>query len=177
MQKRYESGRTLMEMLAVLAIVGVLTYGALVGINSIVSMWQISATYTELENVGAGLRDIYSFYETWPPEDELGNVRDPLDIRKDLVAANVLTKAATCCKPSGEKCALDCGDNEFKLPAGKVRIAISSDSDDIIFVLTPDSDAETVVEKLAAMQYNRLAGCVKTGSDSTLTCGIEESPE
>ena len=58
-----ESGRTMLEMLGVLAIMGVIMYGAVAGIGFGVDVYKVNATFNDLENLAQGVIDIYS----WSP--------------------------------------------------------------------------------------------------------------
>lgn len=64
--KQNESGRTMLEMLGVLAIMGIIMYGAISGIGFGVSMYKINATYNQLEEISQGLTDLYSWSSTYP---------------------------------------------------------------------------------------------------------------
>ena len=59
MINKNQSGRTMMEMLGVLAIIGVITYGAISGINSGMTSYKINQTYIEVSNIISGMQDIY----------------------------------------------------------------------------------------------------------------------
>jgi len=61
MQNCNESGRSMIEMLGVLSIMGVIMYGAVAGINFGIDMYKINATLTEVEELAQGIVDIYSW--------------------------------------------------------------------------------------------------------------------
>ena len=61
MQNRNESGRSMIEMLGVLSIMGVIMYGAVAGINFGIDMYKINATLTEVEELAQAIVDIYSW--------------------------------------------------------------------------------------------------------------------
>ena len=60
-RKINESGRTMVEMMGVLAIIGVIMYGAIVGIGFGVDMYKVTATYNDLEKAAEDLKDLYSW--------------------------------------------------------------------------------------------------------------------
>lgn len=64
--KQNESGRTMLEMLGVLAVMGIIMYGAISGIGFGVSMYKINATYNQLEEISQGLTDLYSWSRSYP---------------------------------------------------------------------------------------------------------------
>ena len=60
MTHKNQSGRTMMEMLGVLAIIGIITYGAISGINSGMTSYRINALYIEVSDIIHGLQDMYT---------------------------------------------------------------------------------------------------------------------
>ena len=67
--KQNESGRTMLEMLGVLAVMGIIMYGAISGIGFGVSMYKINATFNQLEEISQGLTDLYSWTRSYPAEE------------------------------------------------------------------------------------------------------------
>ena len=59
MKSKNQSGRTMMEMLGVLAIIGVITYGAISGINSGMTSYKINQAYIEISDIINGIQDMY----------------------------------------------------------------------------------------------------------------------
>ena len=64
--KQNESGRTMLEMLGVLAIMGVIVYGAIAGINFGVEMYKINKTFDQIEDLSQGIVDLYSWQRGYP---------------------------------------------------------------------------------------------------------------
>ena len=62
-----ESGRTMLEMLGVLAIMGVIMYGAIAGIGFGVESYKINATYNMIEDLSQGIVDLYSWSRSYGP--------------------------------------------------------------------------------------------------------------
>ena len=66
--KETESGRTMLEMLGVLAIMGIITYGAIAGINYGMSSYKINQTYSEVQDIIQGVEDLYSWSKGYPKD-------------------------------------------------------------------------------------------------------------
>ncbi len=69
-EKQMESGRTMLEMIAVLAIMGVIMYGAIAGIGFGVTMYKINATYNQIEEISQGIIDLYSWSREYSANGE-----------------------------------------------------------------------------------------------------------
>ncbi len=65
-----ELGRTMVEMLGVIAIMGLIMYGAVAGIGFGLDMYKISATHTEVEELARGIIELYSWSRSY---DNLSN--------------------------------------------------------------------------------------------------------
>ena len=61
-----QQGRTMLEMLGVLAIMGIITYGAIAGINYGMTSYKINQTYTEVQDIIQGVQDLYSWSKGFP---------------------------------------------------------------------------------------------------------------
>ena len=59
--KTDESGRTMLEMLGVLGIMGIIMYGAVAGINYGMSTYKINQIYNEVQEAVQSIQDIYSW--------------------------------------------------------------------------------------------------------------------
>ena len=68
MKDENQSGRTLLEMLGVLAIMGIITYGAIAGINYGMTSYKINQTYAEVQEIVQGIQDLYSWSSEYPSE-------------------------------------------------------------------------------------------------------------
>ena len=64
--KSVESGRTMLEMLGVLGIMGIIMYGAVAGINYGMSTYKINQTYNEVQEAIQGIQDMYSWSRFYP---------------------------------------------------------------------------------------------------------------
>ena len=60
MQSKEESGRTMMEMLGVLAVMGIVMYGVLVGINSGITSYKVNQAYINIDETIKGIQDMYT---------------------------------------------------------------------------------------------------------------------
>ncbi len=63
--KYCESGRTMLEMLGVLGIMGIIMYGAVAGINYGMSTYKINQTYNEIQEAIQGIQDLYSWSRSY----------------------------------------------------------------------------------------------------------------
>ena len=63
--KHSESGRTMLEMLGVLGIMGIIMYGAIAGINYGMSTYKINQTYNEIQEAIQGIQDLYSWSRSY----------------------------------------------------------------------------------------------------------------
>ena len=71
MEKRLnESGRSMVEMLGVIAIIGVITVGGITSMGYVDSYYRTSATLLEVEQMARDINDMYS-WATQFPEDTL----------------------------------------------------------------------------------------------------------
>ena len=61
MQNQNESGRSMVEMLGVLGIMGVIMYAAVAGINFGIEMYRINATFGEIEDLSKNMVSMGSF--------------------------------------------------------------------------------------------------------------------
>ncbi len=72
MQKSNESGRSMVEMLGVIAIIGVISVGAITSMSYVDSYFRSSATLMEIEQIARDINDMYS----WAPDySELNNMK------------------------------------------------------------------------------------------------------
>ena len=65
-----EQGRTMLEMLGVIAIIGIITYGAIAGINYGMSSYRINQTYSEIQDIVQGIQDLYSWNKGYPNDSD-----------------------------------------------------------------------------------------------------------
>ena len=61
MSKQNESGRSMIEMLGVIAIMGVIMYGAVAGISFALEMYKINEAHTEIEELSKAVIDMGDF--------------------------------------------------------------------------------------------------------------------
>ena len=66
MTKQNESGRTLLEMLGVLAIIGVITVGAMSGLKFGTDSFRATALHDMVETTAQGVADLYSWSREYP---------------------------------------------------------------------------------------------------------------
>lgn len=68
--KQSQSGRTMLEMLGVLGIMGIIMYGAIAGINYGMSTYKINQTYNEVQEAIQAIQDLYSWNRRIYPTGE-----------------------------------------------------------------------------------------------------------
>jgi len=66
--KKYESGRSMIEMLAVLAIIGVITVSALSGYSQAMTRYKTSRTVTDIVTIAEEVFKLYSYRRTYSTE-------------------------------------------------------------------------------------------------------------
>ena len=66
-----ESGRTMLEMLGVLAIMGIIVYGAIAGINYGMSSYRVNQTYSDIQDIVQGVEDLFSWSKGYPSGDDV----------------------------------------------------------------------------------------------------------
>ncbi|MBQ4472626.1 MAG: hypothetical protein II942_05255 [Alphaproteobacteria bacterium] len=79
-----ESGRTMLEMLGVLAIMGVIMYGAIAGISFGVEMYQINAAYNQIEEISEGIVELYSWSRSYGGANDADEDLETLVCRNDI---------------------------------------------------------------------------------------------
>jgi len=87
--KRSESGRTMLEMLGVLGIMGIIMYGAIAGINYGMNTYKINQTYNEVQEAVQGIEDLYSWTREYPSRD----------VTKDVCENDVFSRS---CSPAND---------------------------------------------------------------------------
>ena len=156
--KHTESGRTLTEVLAFITVVGVITYGALIGISSVIQMWRASATYTDLDTLATGIVDMYAYWvPEWPPHDlTTGTVATIVNNAKKNDLAPAGLDHSKC--PLGIMSHSGCMTISKKNPPnGWLKLHLNTDAN--------------TVDRLVDLQYHNLVECEATGGG--LTCFIE----
>ena len=71
MTMQNEQGRTMLEMLGVIAIIGIITYGAIAGINYGMTSYKINQTYNDVQDIISGVSDLYSWSKEYPNRSEM----------------------------------------------------------------------------------------------------------
>lgn len=64
-----QSGRTMLEMLGVLGIMGIIMYGAIAGINYGMSTYKVNQAYNEVQEGMQAIQDLYSWSRCYPSGD------------------------------------------------------------------------------------------------------------
>lgn len=61
-----QMGRTMVEMLAVLAIIGVLTVGAIAGLSQAIDKYRTSKLHDDILSIDSGIVDLYAWQRRYP---------------------------------------------------------------------------------------------------------------
>ena len=124
-----ESGRTMLEMLGVLGIMGIIMYGAVAGINYGMNTYKVNQVYTEVQEAIQGIEDLYSWSSKYT-EDINKYATDPAN---EIFVRGCQSGADAQCK------------NAFD---GSITVAqrCSGRSFKIIYVGVPQSECERLQE-------------------------------
>ena len=66
LQRKNQSGRTMVEMLAVLAVIGVLTVGAIAGLSQAMDKYRLSKTHDDILSINQSIVDLYAWSRRYP---------------------------------------------------------------------------------------------------------------
>ena len=66
MMQKSQSGRSMIEMLAVLMIIGVLTISALAGINQVTRKFYIGKMHNDIHSISAEVVNLYAWQRSYP---------------------------------------------------------------------------------------------------------------
>ena len=149
MIKSEESGRTMLEMLGVLAIMGIITYGAIAGINYGMVSYRINQTYADVQEIVQGVQDLYS----WSPEYPASET----DIMKAACNNDLFSGSCTT-------------GNEFHGGAfGEIKIVPTTDQSNFVVIVVVSD--ENIQSRLAQMDWHglqMLAKCNAVGGDNNI---------
>ena len=73
-----ESGRTMLEMMGVIAIIGVLTVGVLSTMNYGLESFRVSSAFTLVETTANNVSDLYSWRREFPASNEAESMRNKI---------------------------------------------------------------------------------------------------
>ena len=97
MKIQNENGRTMLEMLGVISIMGIITYGAIAGINYGMTAYKINQMYNEVQEIVEGIEDLYSWSKRYPTGNKIMEAAADNDIFSD-------DNLSSCAGGSGQKC-------------------------------------------------------------------------
>lgn len=92
MIKQNESGRTMLEMLGVLGIMGIIMYGAVSGINYGMGTYKINQIYNDVQEQIQAVSDLYSWSRNYP---------DGTTMTKTACANDVFSRGCTSDQKAG----------------------------------------------------------------------------
>lgn len=84
--KKNRQAFTLIEMLIVIAIIGVLAGLLLPAISRVKKRAKLAATQAETRQLAAAWKQYYSVYERWPSPDLIGHTEEPVRISGELAS-------------------------------------------------------------------------------------------
>ena len=90
-----ESGRTMLEMLGVIAIIGVLTVGAISFINFGLQTFRVTSVFTLIETTASDVSDLYSWKRGYPTADQQESMGRTICENKIFDKACLSTNPAT----------------------------------------------------------------------------------
>ena len=147
-----ESGRSMIEMLGVLAIIGVLSVGGIAGYSKAMSKYRVNKTVDQVSRIIANTRILYGSQRTYTGLDD-----------------GIINKAKLFPQEMGEYDATNGATNPF---AGHAKMAVSgrfTATDDKAVLLTYDTIPEDACIDIATIDWGTGAG------GGLLAFGIDES--
>lgn len=156
-----ESGRTMLEMLGVLAIMGVIMYGAIAGIQFGVDMYKINASFNDIEELAQGISDLYSWTSNYP--------ENPKEIMTAAYKNNIVAHLS----PSYESEMVSGFVGEFSGSTITVEPITDDDGSRRQFKITYTGIPAMACRRLSAMTYNNVRQPESTCSESGKVASIE----
>lgn len=136
MMNTNETGRSMVEMLGVLAVIGVLTVGGISAMNFGMQAYNVSQVYSQVEETARGISDIFSWSRAYPTTNDFG-------LR---IVNNDVCDAYGCqVKDKGV---------EADTPWGKMTVTPETGD---YFVITLDSVPKAACEQLKAYQWQNVS--------------------
>jgi len=140
MKKQNENGRSMLEMLGVLAIIGVITVGAMSGLKFGTDSFRATALHDMVETTARGVIDLYSWSRVYPTEDNTRVI--PL---AEAVPHNGICDAFNC----------EAEGNVVKADTTYGKMIISSGEDDY-FMITLTAIPKDICMRLAAITWQNV---------------------
>lgn len=136
MMNTNETGRSMVEMLGVLAVIGVLTVGGISAMNFGMQAYNVSQVYSQVEETARGISDIFSWSRAYPTTNDFG-----------LRIVNNDVCDAYGCQVEGKGVKAD-------TPWGKMTVTPEKGD---YFVITLDSVPKAACEQLKAYQWQNVS--------------------
>ena len=70
-QTKNQFGRTMIEMLAVLAIIGVITVGAIAGLDNAMTKFRVSKMHDDILSINQSIVDLYAWQRRYPADVDM----------------------------------------------------------------------------------------------------------
>ena len=90
-----ETGRTMMEMIGVIAIIGVLTIGAISTVNYGLESFRVSSAHSLVENTANNVSDLYSWKRGFPTTEEAKAMRNKICANKEVFDEDCVAEQET----------------------------------------------------------------------------------
>lgn len=148
MMNTNETGRSMVEMLGVLAVIGVLTVGGISAMNFGMQAYNVSQVYSQVEETARGISDIFSWSRAYPTTNDFG-----------LRIVNNDVCDAYGCQVNGKGVEAD-------TPWGKMTVTPETGD---YFVITLDSVPKAACEQLKAYQWQNVSVRPETSDKSHKT--------
>lgn len=140
MMNTNETGRSMVEMLGVLAVIGVLTVGGISAMNFGMQAYNVSQVYSQVEETARGISDIFSWSRAYPTKGDTNFAT--------RVVGNDVCDAYGCQVTDDEKAV------EADTPWGKMTVTPETGD---YFVITLDSVPKAACEQLKAYQWQNVS--------------------
>ena len=137
MMNTNETGRSMVEMLGVLAVIGVLTVGGISAMNFGMQAYNVSQVYSQVEETARGISDIFSWSRAYPTKGDT-------NFATRVVGNDVCD--AYGCQVKGKGVEAD-------TPWGKMTVTPETGD---YFVITLDSVPKAACEQLKAYQWQNV---------------------
>ena len=144
---RAQSGRTMVEMLGVLAIMGVIMYGAITGIGFGVDMYKVTTAYNDVEELAQSVIDMWSWKRSYGNDDD--------NLGYTLCAQN--------------SAPVDCSEGKAPLGPWSNEIAVTSRGQ--TFTISMTLPSKFICNRLKSLDYHNV--CVVKHAPANAHCSTD----
>ena len=137
MIQKSQSGRSMIEMLAVLMIIGVLTIGALAGLTQVTRKFNTSKIHNDIHSISAEVVSLYAWQRGYPDSSASGFQND---LCREGIFPDGCDATATAYNPFGGK------------------YTVTTDANNQTLTVKADGLPETVCEDLTIQEWSYVVG-------------------